>query len=278
MNGRLRSPRAAAVCANLALTAIALAFLGPMLWMFTSAFNPTAQLAFEVPRNPSLDNFRSVATWEQLFRPLLNSMVLSVTASVVTVITACLCAYPLSRYKLRYGRAFLYSILLASGLPVIALMIPTYRMFTKLQLTDQTLSTALFLAGTSLPFAIWLAKNFIDGVPADLEEAARIDGATTWQTMTRVVLPLIRPGMIVLFIFTFIGNWGNFFVPFILFNDPTKQTASVTIYNYFNSQGGVYFGRVAAFAIMYSMPAVLLYTLISRTLGRSFSFAGAVKE
>ena len=278
MKARLRSARAAAVCANLALTAIALAFLGPMLWMFTSAFNPTAQLAFEVPKSPSLDNFRSVATWEQLFRPLLNSMVLSVTASVVTVITACLCAYPLSRYKLRYGRAFLYSILLASGLPVIALMIPTYRMFTKLHLTDQTFSTALFLAGTSLPFAIWLAKNFIDGVPADLEEAARIDGATTWQTMTRVVLPLIRPGMIVLFIFTFIGNWGNFFVPFILFNDPTKQTASVTIYNYFNSQGGVYFGRVAAFAIMYSMPAVLLYTLISRTLGRSFSFAGAVKE
>ncbi len=278
MKARLRSARAAAVCANLALTAIALAFLGPMLWMFTSAFNPTAQLAFEVPKSPSLDNFRSVATWEQLFRPLLNSMVLSVTASVVTVITACLCAYPLSRYKLRYGRVFLYSILLASGLPVIALMIPTYRMFTKLHLTDQTFSTALFLAGTSLPFAIWLAKNFIDGVPADLEEAARIDGATTWQTMTRVVLPLIRPGMIVLFIFTFIGNWGNFFVPFILFNDPTKQTASVTIYNYFNSQGGVYFGRVAAFAIMYSMPAVLLYTLISRTLGRSFSFAGAVKE
>lgn len=275
---RARSARIAGIFANLALTALTLGFLGPMLWMFAAAFNPLAQLSFDVPTKPSLANFRSVATWDQLYRPLINSMVLSVTASVITVVAACLCAYPLSRYKLRFGRMFLYAILMSSGLPIIALMIPTYRMFTKLHFTNSTIATAMFLAGTSLPFAIWLAKNFIDGVPITLEEAARTDGATTWQTMSRVVFPLIRPGMVVLFIFTFIGNWGNFFVPFILFSDPNKQTASVAIYNYFNSLGGVYFGRVAAFAILYSAPAVILYTLISRTLGRSFSFAGAVKE
>lgn len=269
--------RVAEVTANLALTAIALAFLGPMLWMFTAAFNPTAQLGFDVPTDPTLENFRSVATWDVLVRPLLNSLVLSVTASTVTVAAACFCAYPLSRLRLRFGRLFLYLILISGGLPVIALIIPTYRMFTTLHLTDNTLATALFLAATSLPFAIWLAKNSIDGVPYELEEAARIDGANTWQTITRVVLPLIRPGIIVVFIFTFVANWGNFFVPFILFTDPAKQTASVTIYSFFNSLGGVYFGRVAAFAILYSTPAILLYTLISRTLGRSLSFAGGVK-
>jgi multiple sugar transport system permease protein len=275
---RFEPGQAARIGANIALTAIVLAFLGPMLWMFVAAFNPTAQLAFELPKHPGLANFRSVATWDQLYRPLLNSMILSVTASTVTVFAACLCAYPLSRYRLRFGSVFLYMVLMSSGLPVIALMIPTYRLFTKLHFTNNTLTTALFLAGTSLPFAVWLAKNFIDGVPISLEEAARTDGATTWQTMRNIVFPLIRPGMIVLFIFTFIGNWGNFFVPFILFNDPNKQTASVAIYNYFNSLGGVYFGRVAAFAILYSAPAVVLYALISRTLGRSFSFAGASKE
>ena len=114
-------------------------------------------------------------------------------------------------------------------------------------------------------------------MPTELEEAARIDGANTWQTITRVVVPLIRPGIVVIFIFTFVANWGNFFVPYILFTDPAKQTASVTIYSFFNSLGGVYFGRVAAFAILYSTPAILLYTVISRTLGRSFRFAGGVK-
>jgi len=262
---------------NLVLSAVVFAWLAPMAWMFTAAFNPTAQLSFDVPTPPSLDNFASVATVDQLFRPLMNSTIISVLASLITVATACLCAYPLSRYTLRFGRLFMYLILIGSGLPIIALMIPTYRLFARYQLTDSYLSTSLFLAATSLPFAIWLAKNFIDGVPLELEEAARIDGATQWQTITRIVMPLIRPGITVIFIFSFIANWGNFFVPFILFSDPAKQTASVAIYNYFNSLGGVYFGRVAAFALLYSAPAVILFTIISRTLGRSLSFAGGVK-
>ena len=274
---RTSRSRVAEITANLALTAIALAFVGPMLWMVTAAFNPTAQLSFDVPTRPTFQNFRSVATWDVLFRPLANSLILSITASSVTVATACLRAYPLSRLRLRFGKLFLYIILISSGLPVIALIIPTYRLFVRLHLTNHMAATALFLAATSLPFAIWLAKNSIDGVPLELEEAARIDGANTWQTITRIVLPLIRPGITVIFIFTFVANWGNFFVPFILFTDPSKQTASVTIYSFFNSLGGVYFGRVAAFAILYSTPAVLLYTLISRTLGRSLSFAGGVK-
>ncbi len=273
----LRGSRAAPIGANVALLAITFAFLGPMVWMFTAAFNRTAQLSFDIPTKPTLDNFRAVATWEVLFRPLLNSLVLSLSASTVTVVTACLCAYPLSRRKLRFGQLFLYLILVASGLPVIALIIPTYRMFTKLHLTDRTPATALFLAATSLPFAVWLAKNSIDAVPIELEEAARIDGAGTGRTLLHVVLPLIRPGLTVILIFTFVANWGNFFVPYILFTSPAKQTASVTIYSFFNSLGGVYFGRVAAFAIFYSAPAILLYTMISRTFGRAFRFAGGVK-
>lgn len=262
---------------NVTLTVVVIAWLAPMAWMFTAAFNPNAQLAFNIPTNPGLDNFASVATVDQLFRPLMNSTIISVLGALITVATACLCAYPLSRFKLRFGTLFMYLILIGSGLPIIALMIPTYRLFARYQLTDSYWSTSLFLAATSLPFAIWLAKNFIDGVPIELEEAARIDGASQWQTITRVVMPLIKPGITVIFIFSFIANWGNFFVPFILFSDPEKQTASVAIYNYFNSLGGVYFGRVAAFALLYSAPAVVLFTVISRSLGRSMSFAGGVK-
>ena len=278
MQHRHRQSNKARVGANTALIVIMLAFLGPMLWMVTASFNRVAQLGFEIPTSPSLDNFRRMGSWEQVVRPLLNSVVLSVTASIVTVVAATLCAYPLSRYKLRFKMPFLYLILMTSGLPILAIMIPTYRLFAELDLIDSRAAVAVFMGATSLPFAIWLAKNFIDGVPVSLEEAARVDGASTLQVITRVLLPLVRPGMIVLFIFAFIGNWGNFFVPFILFSSSDKQTASVSIYNYFNSLGGVYFGRVAAFAIIYSVPAVLLYAVISRTIGRSLSFAGAVKE
>lgn len=268
----------ASIGANTTLALVMLAFLSPMLWMFTASFDKVAQLGFAVPKNPTLDNFRRMSSWDQVLRPLLNSVVLSVSASVVTVVAATLCAYPLSRYKLRFAKPFLYLILLSSGLPILAIMIPTYRLFSILDLIDSRPAVAVFMGATSLPFAIWLAKNFIDGVPISLEEAARVDGASTWQVISKVLVPLIRPGMIVLFIFAFIGNWGNFFVPFILFSSSAKQTASVSIYNYFNSLGGVYFGRVAAFAIIYSVPAVVLYAFISRSIGRSLSFAGAVKE
>ena len=263
------------VSANLGLTCIILAFLAPMMWMFSAAFNPTASMSFQWPDNPGLDNFRNLGS---IRRPLINSTVLSLSSAVITVVAACLCSYPLSRYKLRFGKTFLYVILLSSGLPIIALMIPTYRMFSKLGFIDSYPMIAIFMAATNLPFAIWLAKNFIDGVPIALEEAARVDGATTWQTRRLIVLPLIRPGMVVLFTFSFIANWGNFFVPFLLTTSTEKYTASIAIYNYFSSLGGVYFGRIAAFAIVYSAPAIVLYAFVSKALGRSLSFAGGVKE
>jgi multiple sugar transport system permease protein len=265
----------ARVSANLSLTCVILVFLAPMMWMFSAAFNPTATMTFQWPSNAGLDNFRNLGS---IKRPLINSMVLSLSSAIVTVVAACLCAYPLSRYRLRFGKVFLYVILLSSGLPIIALMIPTYRMFSTFGFIDSYPMISIFMAATNLPFSIWLAKNFIDGVPIALEEAARVDGASTAQTMRLVVLPLIRPGMVVLFTFAFIANWGNFFIPFLLTTSEDKYTASIAIYNYFSGLGGVFFGRIAAFAIIYSAPAIVLYAFVSKALGRSLSFAGGVKE
>lgn len=268
----------AAVAAGGALTVLALLFLSPSLWLVVAAFDPDATLDFAVPGSPSLANFREIASWESLGRPLLNSLGISVLSSTITAVCAFLAGYPLSRYRLRYGRAFLYLILIGSGLPVIALMVPIYTVLANNNLIDSQVVTAVFLATTGLPFSIWLAKNFIDAVPKSVEEAAVCDGASTWQIMTRIVLPLVRPGLAVIVIFTFIGNWGNFFVPFLLLLSPEKQTASVSLYNFFTSFGGIFFGQLAAYSLLYSLPAMVLYSIISRTIGRSFAFAGAVKE
>ena len=110
----------ARVSANLALTCIVLAFLAPMMWMFSAAFNPTATMSFQWSTKAGLENFRNLGS---IRRPLINSMVLSLSSAIVTVVAACLCAYPLSRYRLRFGKVFLYVILISSGLPIIALMI-----------------------------------------------------------------------------------------------------------------------------------------------------------
>jgi multiple sugar transport system permease protein len=128
-----------------------------------------------------------------------------------------------------------------------------------------------------VPFAIWLMKNFMDGVPVQLEEAAWTDGATNMQALRLVILPLMWPGIAVVAIFTFVGMWGNFFVPFVLLLSPEKLPASVSIYTFYGQHGEVAYGQLAAFSLVYAMPVVLLYLLLSRKLGGAFTLGGAVK-
>ena len=195
----------------------------------------------------------------------------------MTVVASILCAYPLSRYRSRVRRPFLYTILFSTGLPITAVMIPVYSMFVQLNLIDSMPGTTLFLAASALPFGIWLMKNFMDGVPIVLEEAARIDGANTMQVLWRVVLPLMRPGVMVVTIFTFIGMWGNFFVPFILLLSPEKLPASVSVFTFLSAHDQTQYGQLSAFSLLYSMPVVLLYLLLARKLGGGFALGGALK-
>ena len=168
-------------------------------------------------------------------------------------------------------------MLFSTGLPITAIMVPVYGLFVQLNLIDTTSGTILFMATTALPIAIWLAKNFMDAVPIELEEAAWTDGASPMRALWYVVLPLMWPGLAVVALYTFIGLWGNFFVPFILLLSNDQLPASVSIYTFFSQYGQVVYGELAAYSLLYSLPAVLLYLLLSRRLGGAFTFGGAVK-
>ena len=168
--------RASDVLVTAVLVVVAVCFAVPLLWLLLAAVDPGATLQLRVPDEPGLDNFAAVLTPETTLRPLLNSLVLCLSAAAITVVVATLAAYPLSRYQLRYGRPFLYTVLFATGLPLTAVMVPVYSLFARLDLVDTRYGTVLFLAATSLPIAVWLLKSFMDGVPVELEEAAWTDG------------------------------------------------------------------------------------------------------
>lgn len=273
------SPRRSAsgmVCAVI-LVLIAVAFLAPLLWLVLSCFDAGAQTSVKLPEHPGLDNFRAVLNTDTTWRPLWNGLLLCGGSALITVVVATLAAYPLSRYQTRFRKPFLYTVLFATGLPITAIMVPVYGVFLRLQLVDSMPATAVFLATTSLPFAIWLIKGFIDNVPLNLEEAAWVDGATPMRALRHIVVPLIAPGMSVVLIFTFIQAWGNFFVPFILLQSPEKLPASVTVFTFFGQYGSVAYGQLAAYSVLYSMPVVVLYLIVSRTMGGAFRFAGAAK-
>ncbi|MFB7636135.1 carbohydrate ABC transporter permease [Streptomyces sp. NPDC056149] len=280
--GRRRwSPVRAAVrrrlAADAALLVVAVAFAVPLAWLVLASLDERATLRVHLPTSPTLHNFSAVLTDEITFTPMLNSLLICGGATLLTVACAALAAYPLSRFRSRFARPYLLTVVFSACLPVTAVMVPVYALFVRVNLIDTRYGTALFLAAAQLPFAIWLMKNFMDGVPTVLEEAAWSDGASRPQGLLRIVLPLMAPGVGVVAVYTFIMMWGNFFVPFMLLLSPEQLPASVSIFTFFGNYGAIAFGELAAFSILYSTPVLLLYILISRRLGGGFALGGAVK-
>jgi len=265
--------------ASLILLVMAAAFVIPLLWVILAAVNgdPNQGIKIMWPHPFTLDNFKAVMTPETTYIPLLNGAILCVGGTLITMVCATLAAYPLSRYRSRLKRPFLVTILFSTGLPITAIMVPVYGLFVQLAIDDSIPATMVFMATTALPISIWLTKNFMDGVPIELEEAAWTDGASPMRGLWGIVMPLMGPGLSVVAIYTFIGLWGNFFVPFILLLTPEKQPMSVTIYTFFGQYGQVVYGQLAAYSLLYSLPSVLLYLVLSRRLGGAFAFGGSVK-
>lgn len=263
--------------ADVVLLLVAAFFCIPLAWVLLASFDGEASLAVAWPAVPTLDNYAAVLDTETTFRPMWNSVVLCGGATVVTVVCAVLAAYPLSRYRSRASRPFLLTIVFATGLPITAIMIPVYALFVQVNLVDSMPAAVLFLATSALPYAIFLTKGFMDGVPLEIEEAAWTDGASMLRTLWEVVLPLMRPGVAVVAIFTLVQTWGNFFVPFMLLLSPDKLPASVSLFTFSSQYGQVAYGQLAAFSILYSAPVVVLYLLLGRRLGSGFAAAGGLK-
>jgi multiple sugar transport system permease protein len=274
LTSRRRSRRLAA---DAGLLAVAAAFVLPLAWVLLSSVDPHADLRVKAPDGLTWSNFDAILTSDITFTPLLNSLILCGGATLLTVVCAALAAYPLSRFRSRLNRPFLLTVLFATSLPITAIMVPVYALFVQVDLIDTMQGTILFFAASQLPFAIWLMKNFMDGVPKELEEAAWTDGASSMQSLVRIVLPLMGPGVAVVTVFSFVVMWGNFFVPFMLLLTPDQMPASVSINEFFGNRGMVAYGQLAAFSIVYSTPVILLYVLIARRLGGGFALGGAVK-
>jgi multiple sugar transport system permease protein len=262
---------------NGALLITTIAFATPLFWLVLASLNADASVTSVLPKSLSLENYKSVVNQEFTLKSLFNSLVLSLGTAVLTVLIAILTAYPLSRFKTKFSRSYLYTILFATSLPVTAIMVPVYSMFVRLNQLDSIPAAILFISASSLPMAVWMTKNFMDSVPISLEEAAWVDGASTMKTLQRIVVPLMAPGLIVVFIFVFIQAWGNFFVPFILLYSPEKMPAAVNIFQYFGQRGQIEYGPLAAFSLMYAAPVVMLYVFMSKKLGGTFNLAGGVK-
>jgi len=269
--------RGQTLLSSVILAAIGVLFLVPLLWIAFASFDGEATVTMKIPETWTLENYTQVMTWELTWQPLLNSILISFGTAVITVVVGVLAAYPLSRYKMRFQKTFMYGILFGTGLPITAMMVPVYALFVSFGLLDSVWGVIVFMAATSLPMAIWMLKNFMDSVPISLEEAAWVDGASAMQALARIIIPLMRSGIGVVFIFVFTTAWGNFFVPFVLLFTSSKFPAAVSIFNFFGQYGSIAYGQLAAYSVLYAAPMVVLYVLVQRFSGGAFALAGSVK-
>jgi len=260
--------------AYVVLGALALFWLVPFAWPILASLNPTASTAVEWPSRLTLDNFRTIIANGLVARPFANSAIMAISTMIGVILLAGLAAYPLSRYNFHGKRILMYAILFISALPILALVTPLYALYVTLNLVDTLQGCILFFIASSLPFSIWLMKNFLDGVPVELEEAAWVDGASTLRAFFRVVLPLMAPGVAVVGVLSFLTAWTNFFVPLILLQNADLFPASIHIYTFFGAYGQVNYGQLAAYAILYAFPAVVLYTFVSRFFVKGVNLGG----
>lgn len=259
------------------MTAIALAFLAviwvsPFAWLFLTAFDPQANGSLAIPNSIGLDNFAQALSGNAR-RQFLNSVVISAGTATLTVIVGICAAYPLARVKVPGRNLFLWSLVLLRMLPAAGVLVPLYFAAQRSGLLN---SVGIILALTilNLPFTLLLLKNFFETVPIELEEAAYVEGASMWHILTRIVLPLSKAGIAVVWFFSFTGAWNEFLLPLIFSRVESGFPMSVGLYAAFGLHGSIQYGFLAAFSIIYAAPAVGVYFLLRRNMNTGFAGVG----
>jgi multiple sugar transport system permease protein len=262
----------------LLVMAAALFFALPMLWFVFAPFNPRATLTAEIPAEFSFANFQEVLSNDLAMRGLLiNSPIIGIGVMLITTFCAALAAYGLSRSNLPGRQLWTYILILFSSVVTgTASMVPIFRLIFDLGLINTHTGVILAMAGGMLPSAIFIMQDFVDGVPRSLEEAAMVAGAGPLQIFRDVTFPLMRPGLMVVGIWVLINAWGSFLTPFILLRDPNSLPAAVTFYRFYDEEGTPRITLVAAYAILYTLPVIILYLLINWRYG--FRFFGGIKQ
>lgn len=256
----------------IALSLMALIWVSPFVWLFGNAFDPLANGTLRVPAALGLDNFVQAFSGNA-GRQFLNSLYIAAGTATLTVAVAAAAAYPLSRMIIPGKNALLWLLVLLRMLPSTGVIVPLYFSAQSTGLLN-TFGIIIALTMLNLPFTLLLLKNFFDTVPMELEEAAYVDGASLWQIIRLVVMPLSRAGIAVVWFFAFTGAWNEFMLPLIFSRTEAGFPMSVGLYAAFGLNGAIDYGFLAAFSIVYAAPVVVVYFLLRRNLNTGFAGVG----
>jgi ABC-type glycerol-3-phosphate transport system permease component len=270
------TPRSRWGTVALALLVLATAF--PFYWAIVSSFTPEARL-FErpslLPTTLVLDHYRALFIERDFWVPIRNSLIVAGTTTAICVTVGGLCAYALARLRFR-GKAPLLGLILAvSVFPQISVVSPLYLLLRRLHLINTYPGLILPYLTFAMPLTVWLLVGFFRQLPAELEEAAMVDGASRLRALREVILPLALPGLAATAILTFVYSWNEFLFALSFTLGPERQTVPVAI-ALFRGQYQVPWGQILAAAVVATAPVAVLVLLFQRRIVQGLT-AGAVK-
>jgi multiple sugar transport system permease protein len=263
----------------LALAVFTCLTLGPVLWAVVTSLLPLVALTSKPPdlnpTNIALSNYAAVLDSSRSLGPgLINSLIISVFTSAIALATGAAAAYALARLALPGSNPLLLTILATQMFPGIVIAIPLFLLMSRTGLIDTHLALIIVYLSFILPIVIWILKGFFESVPLELERAAAIDGASTWQTFRFVILPISLPPLFATGVFAFIESWNEFFFAIILTRISVK-TAPIAIAE-FSGQYQTLYGQMLASAVLASIPVVILAIIFRRFILEGF-VEGAIK-
>lgn len=257
--------------------------LAPLYWMFVVAFRSRAELF----GNPSfalnlsyVDNYTSVVSDTTFNRFFVNSLIIATSNAVIVTICAVMAAYAMSRFRLTGRDSIFFWTLTNRMAPPAAFLLPMFLLMTRVvkigdwNLLDTRIGLILIYTVFNLPFAIWLLQGMVDAIPRELDEAALVDGATSFQVLYKIIIPILRPGIAVTAILTWIFAWNEFLFAANL-GGPTSGTITTTLAE-FVTVTGTNWGEMAALGTITLAPGVILIAWLQRHIIAGLS-AGAVK-
>ena len=257
---------------------LVVAFLLPMYWALVSSLSPEAELFATPslwPRTLTLDHYRALFGERAFWIPIRNSLIVAGATTALCVTLGAPAAYALARLRFRGRDVLLATILVVTMFPQISIVSPLYLMLRAMRLLDTYPGLVLPYLTFAMPLTIWLLVGLYRQLPADLEEAALMDGATRWQAFTRIILPLAAPALATTAILTFIYCWNEFLFALSFTLGPDRQTVPVAI-ALFRGRYQVPWGEILAAAVVATIPVALIVLIAQRRIVQGLT-AGAVK-
>ncbi len=277
---------------TLLIAAILIVFsIFPILWMISASLSPTGTLATQslIPKNPGFGNYLTLVKMDQFpfWDWLLNSLKIASITSVTSLAITTMAGYAFSRFRFRGRQTMLKAILLINTFPSLLALVATFLMVSQmgdvLQYKGQDIigldnhfTLILVYLGGSMGINIWLMKGYLDTIPRDIDESAMVEGASNWQIFTRLILPLLRPILVVIAIINFIGTYGEFVLARVLLRSNETYTLMVGLQIFAGAQFQQRWGVFAAGALMGALPIIIIYLVLQDQIVSGLT-QGAVK-